>query len=398
MVAVAAAPLMGGLALSVDYATIYSKSAELQDLADSAALAVAKEMSLANSKTLDVTAIATSYATSRLKINSTESIDVKAVRDAEETSVNVSLSYTWKPFFAQFIDSKALPIVVDAKAGYTGGNSSLCVLGLDTSTKNTVIVGPGSSVTANGCSLFSNSTSSKGLNTKPTATIQADSIQTAGGYSGADNSYTPFPITDAPPVADPLASRVAPTVGACDYTNFVVKGNVTQTLKPGVYCNGLDVGGKAIAKLEPGTYIMKDGPLSIRGNSSIIGEHVGFYFTGTDAVFDFRASTQVVLSAPKSGELSGILFFEDRNSVVDRVFAIRSKDAEKFEGTVYLPKGTLFINKASRVGQLSKWTAIIVKKLKIGTGPALVVNSDYANSDVPVPDGIGSNSQTRLLK
>ncbi len=45
--------------------------------------------------------------------------------------------------------------------------------------------------------------------------------------------------------------------------------------------------------------------------------------------------------------MSGILFFEDRNSSGNRQFTIRSKDAEKFEGAIYLPKGALWIDKAS---------------------------------------------------
>lgn len=107
----------------------------------------------------------------------------------------------------------------------------------------------------------------------------AVSIQSAGGYAGSDQSFTPVPITDAPIVPDPLASRAEPKVGICDHKAMSLTTDLTETLYPGVYCGGLDVGGETIAKLEPGIYVIKDGPLSIRGNASLIGEHVGFYFT-----------------------------------------------------------------------------------------------------------------------
>ncbi|MGB7336172.1 MAG: pilus assembly protein TadG-related protein [Salaquimonas sp.] len=396
---VAAAPLMGAMALAVDYGTIYSKSSELQSLADASALAVVKEMALANSKSIDVQSIAESYANGQFSDQKGTSLVVEATAATDRTSVDVALSYTWQPFFAHYLNASVLPLKAASKAGFTGGTSSVCILGLDDTSEFTVNIGSKSSVTANGCSLFSNSKAKNGLNTDSNATITADTIQTAGGYSGQDMNYSPFPITDALAILDPLADRAAPTVGACDYKDFSLTDDVTQTLKPGVYCNGLSIDSAAIAKLEPGEYIIKDGPLSVQGNASLIGEHVGFYFTGNTAVFDFGVSTQAVLTAPKTGNLSGILFYEDRNSMPNRVFTIRSKDAEKFEGTVYLPQGTLFIDKESRVGQLSNWTAIIVKRFEVGKGPQLMVNSDYANSDVPVPEGVaGKNSDIRLLK
>ena len=130
----------------------------------------------------------------------------------------------------------------------------------------------------------------------------------------------------------------------------------------------------------------------------MIGEFVGFYLTGDDAVFDFGVSTQISLSAPKSGLLSGLLFFEDGDSIADRTFTIRSRDALQFEGTVYLPNGTLFVDKSSKLGLLSKWTAIIAKPVAIGDGPELVINSDYEGSDIPAPKGIQNVADIRLVK
>ena len=108
-------------------------------------------------------------------------------------------------------------------------------------------------------------------------------------------------------------------------------------------------------------------------------------------------STQVALTAPKSGPLAGILFFEDRKSEANREFIIRSKDAERFEGTVYLPKGKLIIDKASRVGQRSAWTAIIAKRIETGKGPQVEINADYASSTIPVPEGIAPQGGRAIL-
>ncbi len=389
-----AAPLFGATALAIDYANIHSKKNELQQLADAAALAATRELSLSKLTKDKVQSIAESYVSSNFSPMSTENITVKAVPGGDDKGVSVDLSYSWQPFFAHYLDKSALPIVAKAVASFAGDRSSICVLALDPVADNAIDMSMEASVTANGCAVFSNSTSSKGLSVRNLATMTGDNIFSSGGYQGAGSNYAPIPITDAPVVPDPLALRPAPSHVGCDKVNFST--NSSTTIMPGAYCGGLEVGGSASVTLEPGIYILKDGPLIIRGNATIIGEGVGFYFEGDTSVFDFGVSTQVSLSAPKSGSMAGILFFEDRNAPDLRTFTIRSKDAQKFEGVVYLPKGRLWIDKASKVGNLSDWTAIIAKQVSIGKGPNLVINSDYANSDVPVPPGIAAAKNVRL--
>jgi hypothetical protein len=102
------------------------------------------------------------------------------------------------------------------------------------------------------------------------------------------------------------------------------------------------------------------------------------------------------LKAPKTGPTSGILIFEDRNASKGRTFSIRSKNAEQMEGAIYLPNGKFFVDKASRVGQASKWSAIIAYQIEVGDGPEIQINSNYSGSDVPVPTGIGPSGELRL--
>ncbi len=46
----------------------------------------------------------------------------------------------------------------------------------------------------------------------------------------------------------------------------------------------------------------------------------------------------------------------------------------------------------------SAWTVIVAKSLKLDGNPTLVLNTDYASTDVPVPDGVGaSRHNSRLL-
>ena len=59
--AIGAVPLLGLVGLAADYVMIFQKQANLQEIADSTSLAVAKEMALSNSKALDVQSIAENY-------------------------------------------------------------------------------------------------------------------------------------------------------------------------------------------------------------------------------------------------------------------------------------------------------------------------------------------------
>ena len=394
--ALMAAPLFGVAALGIDYANIHSKRSELQQLADAAALAATRELSVSKLTKDEVQSIADSFVSANFPTKATETVSVVAETGSDQKTVKVSLSYTWQPFFAHYLDKSALPIVAGASASFSGKQSSVCVLALDEAADGAIDMSNTATVTANGCSVFSNSKSVRGIAVNKGSTITGDAIFSSGGYDGMDTAFSPLPITDSPIVPDPLGKRVAPGHVGCDKVNFSTDTNTT--IMPGVYCGGLDTGGSAVVTLEPGIYIIKDGPLSVRGNSTLTGSGVGFYFEGDASVFDFGVSTQVSLSAPENGPMAGILFFEDRNAPDLRTFTIRSKDAEKFEGTVYLPKGRLWIDKASRVGQLSDWTAIVAKQVTIGDGPNLVINSDYANSDIPVPEGIAATSDIRLTK
>ena len=269
-------------------------------------------------------------------------------------------------------------------------------MALDQKGSKAIDMGGKATVTANDCVIYSNSGDTRGISVFKNSTMTGSEIMSSGGYEGSAASFRPLPLTDTPIVVDPLKDRAQPSVGACDHKGFSITKSATLT--PGVYCGGLDIGGKAIATLKPGDYVIKDGPLTVRGNASIVGEDVGFFLTGSSATFDFGVSTQASLSARESGPLSGILFFEDRNSSGNRQFTIRSKDAEKFEGAIYLPKGTLWIDKASKVGQKSSWTAIIANRISVGNGPNIVINADYANSTIPVPDGIGGGDIVRLKR
>jgi hypothetical protein len=170
----------------------------------------------------------------------------------------------------------------------------------------------------------------------------------------------------------------------------VGKGNVT--LKPGIYCGGLSIGGSANVTLNAGVYVMKGGPLAISGKASIRGEYVGFYLTGKGANFSMGPNTTIELSAPKDGVMAGILFFEDRKASTTQKHTIRSNAARSLVGTFYLPRGSLTIDATKPLFDKSAYTIIIARELDMFSGPDLILNSEYDDTDIPIPPEIESAS------
>jgi len=393
--------LFGGI--SIDYAIIYRAQNAMQNAADAAALASAKELGLSNTKDETVKQIAEDYATADLttdlKLGANGNvIMVRTDISNDRKDVTVELEYYWKPFLTQYISSEVLPLKVAATATLAG-EQSICVIALDGTSTEALSMAGESSIKANNCSIYSNSSSTTGISTVTGSLLNAANTYTVGGYIGPKSTFKPAPITDSPVIDDPLKGRIRPLADKiCDYTDLEIN-NGMHTLNPGTYCGGLTIRGKSDVKLKTGEYIMKDGPLIINGNATVKGDNVGFVFEGDASVFNFGVSTQINISAPNTGSMAGILFFEDRAAPAGRDFVIRSKDAERFEGTVYLPKGRLIVDKESRVGQLSRWTAIIANKIEIRKGPELEINSDYALSEIPVPEGIGpTGNEVRLSR
>ncbi len=106
---------------------------------------------------------------------------------------------------------------INSKAVARAGSSSvICLLALGDGSVNLGV--SNGKVTANKCNTHSNSKASDGLVAEGLGTISSKVICTSGGYVGAKNAFDPAPATDCPVAADPLASRMAPSDGKCDFT------------------------------------------------------------------------------------------------------------------------------------------------------------------------------------
>ncbi len=168
-------------------------------------------------------------------------------------------------------------------------------------------------------------------------------------------------------------------------------------LSPGTYCGGIRISKGAAVTLNPGIYVFKDGPLDVSGGATLKGANVGLYLSGKGAVLRFDADTKIDLTAPQSGVLAGILFYEDRNSPVNQKHEILSNDAKVLLGTLYFPQGELNVGANKPVAAESAYTIVVARRFTLSAGPTMVMNAKYSSTNIPVPEGVGPGSTAAHL-
>lgn len=387
ILALSAPVLMAAGGLATDYATFSMKVSNLQAVADTAALAGAKELGLASSQDSTVIASAKSYVKSSLSADDAGTT-VNITIDRNKGTVHVLLQEAWQPNFGSFINAGMTPIDVAATAALAGAKN-LCIMALSPDHNRALHLDKSASITANGCSVYSDSSHTNGLTVDDNAAIHADVTCSVGGIK-LKGTIVPAGITDCAVVPDPLMDRQPPPVASCSFSNKVITSGAAVLL-PGNYCGGLKISGTAQVVFAPGNYVISDGPFEISGTSSASGVHVGFHLIGDKALINFKDSANITFAGPRDGPLAGLLFFEDRSQPIDGKHEISSSNVKALTGTIYLPQGYLMVDPSGSVLASSAFTAIVVRRLELSSSGNLVMNSNYGGTDVPVPSSIKSS-------
>jgi Flp pilus assembly protein TadG len=374
--------LFAAVAAAVDYSSLEARRTEFQAAADSAALASVRELSLANHDASGVQSVAQSVVMAKLR---RPGAAVVAARQTSDTSVQVVVSERITNAMGRILNHPQTDVRARAVARISA--TKICMVALEPQKPNALWLNNNSRLTAQACSVFSDSINKSGIKAGDNAQVVADLVCSSGGVSGKKGHFSNPPVTDCPPVPDPLAARNPPAVGACDFTKVEIKGGV-QTLTPGVYCGGLKITQNAAVSLMPGIYIVQGGKFTVDHGASLEGKDVGFYLAGKDSSFELGYDSIISLAAPKTGELAGLLFFDDRAGKWDK-HKIFSNEARVLLGTIYLPNGSLYIDAQKPIADKSAYTVVVARTIELYDGPNLVLNSNYDGTTVPVPKGLG---------
>lgn len=381
------APVMIGLAGgAIDFWRVSNARGSLQQVADATAIAGAREYVLGQ-KRMDMPKKA-AEATAKMQIEQTglDGVAYDIATSPGERSVAASLTQVIKPSLMVGLFRKEFEIEARAMAvSYESAN--LCVLSLDPRKDERIVVKDEAVLTGNNCSVHANSSHTRGLAAYDFSKIEAVQTSVTGGYAGPAANFTPPPITDYPEKQDPLKARPSVPRAGCDENGQILE-DFSGSIRPGVFCGGLRIKGTSDVEFEPGIYVIKDGAFEVSGESRIHGTGVGVYLTGSDARFLFLEEASVQLSGPVHGMMAGLLIYQDRNVPNEPDSEIRSPNVSELVGTIYLPRGDLYIDTESEVAQASAFTAIIVDELMLSSRAHLILNSDYDATDVPLPPGM----------
>ncbi len=175
--------LLATSAYLYDVSVFHSQHTRLQNAADAAALAVAKQLSLTDAKSEDLEIIAHRTAMSLLEENGQRlrhKVQLETVVADDNLTVDVRASMHLETISATFTDV-ALPDVSVRSAARVVGTPNICVLGLNPSEPGTISLEQDARVTGQNCAVFSNSDHARGLKAKNSSTLSASLICSRGG-------------------------------------------------------------------------------------------------------------------------------------------------------------------------------------------------------------------------
>ena len=389
---------------AIDYGYMYARRTALQGAVDAAALSGARELVLANADEKAINSLTHAAVVGNLG-DGAGGVSVKTVVSFDERTVTVKATQSPGLYLMDGLTGNDDSDIAAHSTARVAGEMPICMLILHPSRRGALTMNNRSRITGNECAIYANSNSSSGIASKNGSLLTSKLTCSGGGFSGDPKYFKPVPLTDCPPIEDPLAGRRPPPVGFCDDDDDDDDDELSfssgrRTLSPGTYCNGLAIGGSADVFLRPGIYVIKGGALKVSGKARLTGENVGFYLLGEETTFSFGPNTAIDLTAPRDGPMAGILFFEDRRNDRGNRHVIRSNGARSLVGTFYLPRGRLVIDATKPVFDESAYTVIIARRMNMFSGPNLVLNTDYDDTDIPVPpelDGAAAPGEEIVL-
>ena len=223
----------------------------------------------------------------------------------------------------------------------------------------------------------------------------AGAIDMSGGIIDADMQEY------CPPIGDPLEHRQGlisdsstcnSESGSSSPLRYDSPGD--YTLNSNYHCSGIVVEDGARLTFGSGTHYIGGDGLEVDDGGMVVGNDVTLVFLN-GATFEFDEDSSLSFTASRSGSLAGILFIQQPTKDIED-FVISSNDARQLLGTIYLPTGHLSIDGSQPVAGDSAYTVIVAHEIDISEQARLVLNTDYAATDVPVPEGVGPRSQVRL--
>ncbi|MFN0192020.1 MAG: TadE/TadG family type IV pilus assembly protein [Aestuariivirga sp.] len=382
---------------SIDYLTFSTKRAAVQNEIDAAALGAAK--TLVENASLSIAAkekmVRKHVADSLRYAGVSTDVSWNASIDTVSNSVAVEADLVVPTVFLKLAGISDFQSPVRAVAVAETDEQPVCILSLDPSETTGIRFRGNGAMKAKDCVVWSNASGAQSITFDGNGKVSASKICAVGRASSASVfEVNPTPESNCNPVEDPLADWTPPASSACTHNSNDWIDQTTAQLDPGVYCGGLRVSAKNIF-LSAGVYMVRDGPLILRGESKISGKGVGIFLEGAGAKLEIDGKSTVGLESATSGPMAGIVI---ASSAVEPIqnSTISGRADLKIGGVIYLPNHVLTYWGESDTRAASPVTTIIAKSIDIGGDAYLEVKNDKSKAKY-APVVSTSQSVVRLI-
>ena len=373
--------LLGFVALAVDVGQLRYAKRQLQMAADAAAIAAALEIvpcagstncsimtkaiqsSLTENgftgSTLNTHCASNSGTGLQLTVNNGPcSLGLLDPNAGKTNFVEIVLQKSSPMYFAKALGISSMPISVRSEAALS--DNGYCIYALDKTSSGSLITNPGT-IFASSCAIMVESNSpTAAICNSSTVNLAFVAIVGGGQSNGCVISIKYALGVPLPTPSDPLASVPLPAVPVCGISTvspFHGSASALTISGPAIlypdfaYCGGISITNSATVTLMPGVYVLTStnlsvskppGGLNIQIGATVAGVGVMFYNYGPSGGITMNyLSTPVIgpinLSAPTSGNYSGILFFQDPGNTTKDIITGANVWNTVLEGAYYFP-------------------------------------------------------------
>jgi Flp pilus assembly protein TadG len=275
--------------------------------------------------------------------------------------------------FGRLLGSAQYPVL--ARSAATKEVVPVCMLGLNSTDAGSFDMRGHARLSAPNCAVQANSSNRTAMTQEGKPTAVAKKFAVTGGHKG--DNFSPPPADGSSRLPDPYTAVPFPNAGFCPGGGSAMKIDADATLSPGTFCGGIQITGNTKVVLLPGIFIMEDGPFSIDGSSSVVGDRVMIAFTGPRATLQMRGSSSVKLTSPTSGPYTNIQFMQNRDDPGSRGLraSVGGSARLDYDGTAYFPTQTFWVFGDAGVNANSPGMAAIADEVRIQGNAAVTVST-----------------------
>jgi Flp pilus assembly protein TadG len=428
IMALSTVPVFGVAGLAIDVSHIRNTMAEMQSLADRAAL---HGMSAGLTQSDRQLAVDKFLAVNK---KSYPGLLYTATGLADANSVGVQITTDIKSTLTSFVmTTSGTKPTIRARATVNPKPPLVpCLAAIDSSTEPGVNISGDGSITSPNCVVHSNSTNpSAGFVVSGGASGTAEAFTVVGGVSKSGNGiFTPAIKPNQPSLADPFADlkTTCPSKPAIiSGTPVSLSGNNTQSYSNPLISN-IGISGNSSATFSSASVVVSgtfntsgNSPLTFKGTTSVtiasdinvsgtgpltfetpvvyvfgninlsgtvplIANNTTIVLCGADAKITKSGTGDLQITAPKTGATKGFAVIGD--SQVTQTSQISGTTASFIRGAWYTPKAKIEFSGTTKFNQsTSNFFPLIVKNISISGDGGLNVGIDYAkpnpNSNLP---------------